>query len=84
MAVLVQVRNVPEAVRSVLKARAAGRGQSLNSYLLEMLAREAARPSVREVLDRASRRAGGSSVSALDAVHAGRQEREEQLDRRLP
>lgn len=74
-----QIRDVPDATRKALRARAASRGQSLNAYLLEVLAREVARPTVAEVLERAARRSRGSDVSAVDALRSGRQEREQEL-----
>ena len=64
---LVQIRNVPEGTRRALKARAAARGESLNAYLLELLERETARPTVAEVLERAARRAERVEAAALDA-----------------
>ncbi|MGD0981790.1 MAG: hypothetical protein ABR946_09965 [Solirubrobacteraceae bacterium] len=76
---LVQIRNVPEGTRRTLKARAAARGESLNAYLLELLEREAALPTVAEVLERAARRAERVEAAALDIVDADRAEREEQL-----
>jgi len=76
---LVQIRNVPEGTRRALKARAAARGESLNAYLLELLEREAARPTVAEVLERAARRAERVEAGALDVVDADRAEREAQL-----
>lgn len=79
MSSLLQIRNVPEETRRVLKARAAARGESLNAYLLELVNREVARPTVGEVLERAARRAERADVSALDIVAAGRAEREDQL-----
>jgi plasmid stability protein len=79
---LVQIRNVPEGTRRALKARAAARGESLNAYLLELLERETARPTVAEVLERAARRAERVEAAALDMVDADRAEREEQLLRR--
>jgi len=39
---LLQIRNVPDESRRVLKARAAARGESLNGYLLELIDREVA------------------------------------------
>lgn len=72
---LMQIRDVPDEVRSVLKARAARRGESLNSYLLGLLRREAARPTVDEVLERAAQRSERASVSALTAVSEARAER---------
>jgi plasmid stability protein len=73
---LVQIRGVPEQVRATLKARAAARGESLNTFLSDLLAREAARPTVQEVLDRAARRSDRATVSALAVVAAARADRE--------
>lgn len=78
MAMLLQIRNVPEETHRTLKARAAARGTSLNSYLLELVAREAARPSVAEVLERAARRSGRAEASALPALAKERSAREKQ------
>ena len=36
MSSYVQIRNVPEATRGALKARAAAKGESLNTYLLNL------------------------------------------------
>lgn len=72
---LLQIRNVPEPARRVLKARAAQGGQSLNSYLLDVIDREVSRPTVDEVLARAARRSERSSVSALESVLSARTER---------
>jgi len=82
MSVLVQIRDVPEEQRRALKARAAARGESLNTYLLGVLSREVAKPTVAEVLDRAARRAERASASALDAVNAARSDRDAELQRR--
>jgi len=77
MASLLQIRNVPEEARRALKARAAARGESLNSYLLELIARDIARPTVAEVLQRAARRAERADTSALDFVAVARAERDQ-------
>ncbi len=55
-----QVKEVPEEVLDVLKRRAAMSHRSLQQYLLDHLIEEASRPTLDEVLDRASGRAGGS------------------------
>lgn len=70
MSSMVQVRGVPDDVRRVLKARAAAGGESLNSYLLDLLVREAARPRVAEVLERAARRAERATATAAAATAA--------------
>jgi len=79
MSSLLQIRGVPEETRRTLKARAAACGKSLNSYLLDLVNREAARPTVAEVLERAARRAERAEASALDIVTDARAERDDQL-----
>ena len=76
MAALLQIRDVPEEARRILKARAAARGESLNSYLLDLIAREVSRPTVQDVLDRAACRAGRADASALEVLGAARAERD--------
>ena len=66
MSSLLQIRDVPEEARRGLKARAAARGQSLNAYLLDIIERETARPTVAEVLDRAAQRAERANASAAE------------------
>lgn len=56
----VQIKNVPDDVHAVLRARAAVARQSLQEYLRARLIEEAAQPTVEEVLARAGGRAGGS------------------------
>lgn len=82
MSSLLQIRNVPEDTRRALKARAAARGESLNAYLLDLVTREVARPTVGEVLERAARRTEHATVTAVDALHAARSDRESQLQQR--
>jgi antitoxin FitA len=75
---LLQIRDVPDETRRALKARAAASGRSLNAYLLDLLRREVARPSVSEVLERAARRAERSTASAISALQAARDDRQEE------
>lgn len=79
MVSMLQIRNVPDETRYVLKARAAARGQSLNAYLVELLAREASRPTVAEVLERAACRSERAAVPALDVLDVERAERDQQF-----
>lgn len=74
MAGLLQIRNVPEAAKRTLKARAAERGESLNTYMLRLIEREAARPDVAHVLARAALRAERSRRSAARAIAEARTE----------
>ena len=76
MGSLLQIRDVPEESRRALKARAAAEGRSLNAYLLDLLAREVARPTVAEVLDRAARRSERALTASVEVVAAARSERE--------
>jgi plasmid stability protein len=82
MSSTLQIRNVPEETSRALKARAATCGKSLNSYLLDLVVRDAERPTVGDVLERASRRAERSDASALDAIAAARADREDQARQR--
>jgi plasmid stability protein len=79
MASLLQIRGVPEDTKRALKARAAASGQSLNTYLLDLLGREVSRPSVSEVLQRAAQRAERSSASSVSVLRAARDERQGEL-----
>jgi plasmid stability protein len=82
MGSLLQIRDVPDEARRALKARAAARGQSLNAYLLDMINREVARPTVAEVLERAAQRAERATASAVDVLGASRGDRDKRLTRR--
>ena len=82
MGSLLQIRDVPDEARRALKARAAARGQSLNAYLLDMINREVARPTVAEVLERAAQRAERATASAVDVLDASRGDRDKRLTRR--
>ena len=79
MTSLLQIRGVPDQTRRELKARAAARGQSLNAYLLELVDREVARPTVAEILRRAEQRTERATGSAVGIVDAARVAREDQL-----
>lgn len=53
MSKMLQVRNVPDDVHNILKARAAREGMSLSDFVKRELERTAERPSLQEWLDRA-------------------------------
>jgi hypothetical protein len=55
-----QIRNVPKEVRDALAAQARARGQSLQSYLLELIETQARRLGNATVLDRFAGRSDGS------------------------
>lgn len=77
MSVSVTVRDVPDAVRDELAARAARGGKSLQEYLRAMLVESAARPPVADVIARARARvdATGVRVSAESILAARDAER---------
>lgn len=56
MPVMVQIRNMPDGMHRVLKARAAREGMSLSDYLLREVGQAAERPTVQEMRDRLARR----------------------------
>jgi plasmid stability protein len=70
-----QIRNVSDDARRVLKARAARAGKSLNSYLLDVIEREVSRPTVDEVLERVQQRSERSPVSSLETIQRARDDR---------
>jgi plasmid stability protein len=51
MSKMVQIRDVPDDVHSILKARAAREGMSLSDFIKRELERTAARPSMQEWLE---------------------------------
>lgn len=73
---LLQIRNVPDETRRALKARAAARGESMNSYVLALLERAVARPTTAEVLERARSRNERAATPSRQAIVAARSERE--------
>ncbi|HZI97422.1 MAG TPA: antitoxin [Actinomycetales bacterium] len=83
MGSLLQIRGVPDDERQALKARAAARGESLNAYLLGLISREVARPTVAEVLDRAARRADRREISSVEIIRQVREDRDSELLRRV-
>lgn len=73
MAVMIQIRNVPDALHRSLKARAAMSGMSLSDYLLGELREIAERPTLAELRLRLHRRKPVSV--ALDTAGFLREER---------
>ncbi len=70
-----QIRDVPDEVKRVLKMRAAKAGQSLSEYALSELRRSAESPTLEELFDRVRER--GGPVSGLSpAASMLRAERE--------
>jgi plasmid stability protein len=56
MTMMIQIRNVPDALHRQLKSRAALAGMSLSDYLLGELRRAAERPTLDELRARLERR----------------------------
>jgi antitoxin FitA len=69
------IKNVPTDVHRVLRGRASEAGQSLQEYLLALLEEQARAPTLREVLERAGNRAGGS-VPLTEAAEQLRTQRD--------
>ena len=77
MAVQITIREVPDAVRNQLAARAARRGQSMQQFLAQTLEDIASLPSIEELMEEVERRQalGQEDVpvrSILDALDADR------------
>ena len=76
MSVMIQIRNVPEALHRKLKVRAAEAGMSLSDYLLADLRKAAERPTPDELRERLrSRPAVNLREPAARAVRAERDTR---------
>jgi len=77
--VALQIRHVPDDIRQTLAARAAARGQSLQSFLLTLVTEEARRSTNLALLDRFGGRQDGSrltSAQVTEALDHARVERE--------
>jgi antitoxin FitA len=73
MTVMIQIRNVPDALHRRLKSRAALAGMSLSDYLLGEIRFAAERPTLDELRARLERRAETNpSVAPAQAVRAER------------
>lgn len=73
MGVMVQIRNVPDALHRRLKSRAAVAGMSLSEYLLSEIRETAERPTPEELRVRLRARTETAlSVSPAEAVRAQR------------
>lgn len=71
---MIQLRNVPDALHRILKARAAMAGMSLSDYLLAEIKEIAERPTLAELRGRLHKRKPVSIP--LDTAHMVRKERE--------
>lgn len=74
--VALQIRDVDEQVRDKLAAAARRRGQSLQSYLHDVINDEARRLDNVAVIERFASRRHGTSVSPEDVLETLRAERE--------
>ncbi len=73
MGVMIQIRNVPEALHRELKSRAALAGMSLSDYLLAEIRQAAERPTLDQLRARLDRRPAVTlSQAPADAVRAER------------
>jgi antitoxin FitA len=73
MSAMIQIRNVPDDLHRLLKARAAMAGMSLSDYLLKEISAVAARPTMEEMRARLATRARVEpSESTADIIRAVR------------
>ncbi len=77
MSSTLQVRDLPDAVTAILKARAARARMSLSAYVAARLEEIAASPTDEEIIDRIlSRATGPDGASTDDIVATIRRDRE--------
>ncbi|MGY0540867.1 FitA-like ribbon-helix-helix domain-containing protein [Nocardioides sp. YJ-D4] len=65
-----QIRDIPDDVRDVLAQRAKDRGQSLNSYLRDVVLREASFANNQALIDRVVASRGDSKFTTEDVLAA--------------
>lgn len=76
MAKMIQIRNVPDSLHRILKARAALEGMSLSDYLLRELRTVAELPTVADLRERLGRRRPvRRRVSSVAALRTERERR---------
>jgi len=81
MARTVQIRDLPDEVHRQLRIRAAAAGQSMNTYLVQLLTTHASQPTLAEVMKRVELLSKGASRAEIEtAVRAARQEHERQTE----
>lgn len=81
---MIQIRHVPDALHHKLKQRAAAAGMTLSNYLRRELEQVAEYPSWDEFLELVTPiELAASGESVVEALHAARSERDDQLDRVL-
>ncbi|MFE8949912.1 antitoxin [Streptomyces sp. NPDC007856] len=73
----ITIRDVPDDTVNALKVRAAQAGKSLQAYALDLLSREAAKPTLAEMAARLERetRTELSTTDILDAIEDARDRR---------
>ncbi|PYC83753.1 antitoxin [Streptomyces tateyamensis] len=73
----ITIREVPDSILETLKVKAAQGGKSLQAYLLDLVTREAATPTLAEMMARLDRetRAEVSTSDVLSAIDEGRERR---------
>jgi plasmid stability protein len=73
MSVMIQIRNVPDALHRRLKARAATAGMPLSDYLLQQVRDIAERPTLEEMIERLRRLPTvTTSIDSVDIIRAER------------
>ena len=76
MSKMIQLRNVPDALHRILKARAAMAGMSLSDYLLGEIKEIAERPTLAELRERLHKREPVSvKIDTARLIREGRAER---------
>ena len=74
---VITVRDVPEDQIQTLKVRAAQAGKSLQAFMQDLIAREASKPTMAEMMERLNREttarvSAADIVAAIDEGRAGR------------
>ncbi len=80
----IQIKNVPEELHAAIRSRAAEEGRTVSDYVLDLIRRDLELPTMRQWLARLRPRgANRSSVDTVELLHQIRDERGDELARRV-
>jgi antitoxin FitA len=80
---IIQMKNVPDDLHDELRRRASRAGMTVRDYVIALIARDQSRPTLEEWLEEiASDPPVDMGESPAEAVRAGREERERELEGR--
>ena len=75
-----QIKNMPDDLHEAVRCRAAAEGMTMSDYLINLIRRDVALPSMRDWLEMVSRHEPVGDVDVVAALDEERKAREAELD----